>query len=163
MNVLLYVQKYWTWSFKITIPISLTVKHKSQARIAKLLNLVFCLFFLKKIDQKSAVTFPSHHSCWTCWTSLPCRSLPWMHGSHCCNSCCSLHPGYLQGEGRQTSIRQLDHASAYPWHLTSQPLPGHLAHSRIIKINKIKKPQVSTQSFCHHFFKKPTAKQFPRF
>lgn len=51
--------------FKMIL-IHLQVKHKSQACIAKLLNVVFC--FLKKVVKKSddQFTFPSHHSCWTC-------------------------------------------------------------------------------------------------
>lgn len=92
--------------FKITILNSLTVKHKSQACIAKLLNLVFCFFcFLKKDLTKSQrlVTFPSHHSCWTCSTCRPCHSLPWTHGSHCCSSCCSWRPGSRGLRGKTDS------------------------------------------------------------
>lgn len=99
--------------FKITILNSLTVKHKSQACIAKLLNLKFFVFwgffflfcFLKKDATKSQrlVTFPSHHSCWTCWTCRPCRSLPWTRGSHCCSSCCSWRPGSRGLRGKTDS------------------------------------------------------------
>lgn len=51
------------------------------------------MFFKKDLTKsQQLVTFPSHHSCWTCLTFHPCRSLPWTHGSHCCSNCCSWRP-----------------------------------------------------------------------